>query len=90
MVQLRQVGRPESALKNMDEIIAVAAIRKIRDVNQSILDSISDIDVGKKTVSVISREDTVRAINALEKLRSMKALEGRTFPVTSQTSLRGC
>ena len=71
---------PESALKNMDEIIAVAAIRKIREVNDSILESITDVDVGGKTAAVISRADTERAVNALEKLRSMEALEGRTFP----------
>ena len=70
---------PVSALSNLEEIVTVAAIRKLRETTDSILDSLVDVSTGKRSATVLSPEATARAIAALEKLRSVNAIEGATI-----------
>ena len=71
---------PKTAMSSLDEVVTVAAIRKLNEVNQRILDSLSEVTEGGITVNVLSAEDTERALNALEQLASVERLDDIAFP----------
>ena len=73
-------GDPANAIDNLDEIITVAAIRKLKAVNDEILDSVVELKEGGTVVRILSPEDTEMALNALERLAATDALEGVMFP----------
>ena len=71
---------PATAADNLDEILTVAAIRKLKEVNDQILDAVVDIKEGGLVVRILSPEDTEMALNALEKLAATEVVDGIKFP----------